>query len=406
MFNRPKPFLILLIWTLSCLQSRIVWWSFFFSIGPVEAGEINLSFAQMSLKEPIELSAPLTAQSQSSPDETPIDVTKAKLTAGQKTIEDEQEQNDLEIYFGIEGRETRDRRSERPANLKQTSIKEARFGLKSQLAKDLSGLIEVSIEDFQGQSEFYLRDAWVKGTPLSGLDLKVGQFFQPIGWFGPEDFWFVHLPRYYDQLFKGDKPIDIGAQLNWRPFNWSPLFELEAACFRGQIFRKGDGRFDEPEQEPCMITMRSKSEYHHFFLTHHRQHLAFFDPVESTGFGLDLDSPSFGRLGARISLTGEHWSISELQNQGLDLLTRGWMVYPHIDLWRVSLGMRFGQTSRSFETTVLGPQGLRIREQVIRAEVRFHKYVSLVFEDHLEVSDRLSLRDDVSFRLLFRTAQW
>lgn len=318
---------------------------------------------------------------------------------------DPDKEDSLQVYFGIEAREQTDRRRDRPMNLRETTIKEARFGMKKQLNASIEGHLEVSIEDFQGESEFYLRDAWVKWEALSGFDLKVGQFFQPIGWFGPEDFWFVHLPSYYQQLFKGDKPIDIGVQLNWRPFN-TEWFELEGACFRGQIFRRGDGRFNRPEEEPCLATVRSKSSYHHLFVIRQRQHLAFFDPVEATGVGLELETPKWGRLQAHAGMTGEHWWIQELQGQGIDLFTRGWFLFPHFSIWRMHAGIRLGETHRNFETAQLGPMGLKIREQAIRVEVSIHKYFSVVIEDHIEVSDRLLTRDDFTVRVLFRTADW
>lgn len=304
------------------------------------------------------------------------------------------------IEFGFELHDKVDQRHGRPQHRSETSLLEAHLALQGLWSDSWRGKLELSIESFEGASELYIKEAWLRWEELDYLDIQVGQFLKPIGWFGPREHWFLHRPSYYESLLPGDKGLDIGLHIRGRPLGAS-ILQMDAACFRGQVFRQGDGQFKAPEREPCVYSLGSSGAYHNIYASFLNQHLAYREPLLAYGLGVDVRTPAWGEAKLLAGWVGEHWWLFENQTEGGDLQTRGWMSYPYMEVWRVRAGFRWGETQRHMAFMTRGKVETAVREQVVQLEVRMHDTIRLIYEDFRQVSRSLLLEDERALRLVF-----
>lgn len=280
------------------------------------------------------------------------------------------------------------------------NIREISLGLTYKIQKEAELFVEGAAEEFDGETEFYVKQASIN-LDYSDYYLKgrAGQFFYPVGWLSEEDNYFLNQPRYYEDLFRGKKGLDLGALVRILPLK-GELLSVEASCFEGRILRDADQRNDRAKQRPCALGLRSKGEYHEAFVTHFQHEMAFFDPLTANGGGLQLKTPQMNNLWD-LGVWGEFWNIRSKQRSGPESVTNAGFVYPYVDVWKFRAGYRWSPAWTSVSYSGLGKVGSEVQDRLWRLEFQALKPLKLIYEDQkVAQKNGPDLTNEWSLRLL------
>lgn len=303
---------------------------------------------------------------------------------------------DLDFYLELRSFDSKD---ERPILRNRQSIHEAELGFGYQLDPDLRLRLSGVSEEFSAKSEFYLKEAFVSYTPAPRwFELRLGQKLMSIGFLNELENSFSSNPGFYSKLWTAKKGIDLGAELEFYPFQEKFIY-LKGAIYSGQILRPGDGRMDPPEAQPREFSLRSRSKYHEAFLSRFEQNLAFVDPLEANGLGVNAASRDLLPGNFELKFFSELWDITEVQSQGPNESTLGYFVFPSVRWKRISLGYRYGETKTTVGQNENRVELPSIQSRLVRAEVEVTPHFSLMAEQLHESSDRV-LKNELTVRAI------
>ena len=306
----------------------------------------------------------------------------------------------LEVTF--DGVTKESRLKNRQENSGSSNIREMSLGLAYEFQKDLKIFAEGSAEDFDGESDFFISQAYLD---ISGFDrlilAQAGQIYYPVGWLTKEDRYFLNQPYYYENLYSGKKGLDVGAQVSVQPFR-NELLAVTAACFEGRIFRDTDGRNGSAEKRPCAVGLTSSWNGLETYYTHFEHDLAFMDPVRADGVGLRYESPEFLER-ARVGVWGEMFRIESPQANGPTTVTTAGFIYPYADYWRFRVGYRHAPVKREVSYASLGQVESNIEDSLWRAEFEVFEPLRVIYEDQRAFQKSgVDLKDEWALRLLLK----
>ncbi len=308
----------------------------------------------------------------------------------------------VEIEAHLEIRNTENRQN-RPENKRSTDIQEFALSFKGLIQKELGYFIEGAVEQFNGESEFLLKEAYLNILPEHRYSrFKVGQFYYPVGWLSQDDHWFISKPSYYGILFKGAKPLDTGASVELHPFE-KPWVYATGSCFAGKVFRAEDGRDGEALDRPCEASLRSQTDWFDAYYSYFQHHLAFFDPVKAHGIGIMSELTPVARWNRfQVGVVAEGFIIEENHQSGGTTNTEAWMAYVYAQVYRLRAGLRTSETLRDIELANGQTADNVVKEDLYRVEAHLLSNLNLIYEDELVKSD-LTYEDRWALRLL---ADW
>lgn len=296
----------------------------------------------------------------------------------------------------VELRATSDKR-DRPQNKNRQSIYEVAAGGSYRFDKTLKVKAELSVEQINDESTFYVKQAFVEWNTLKHhVEVIAGQQFLPVGLYQPRENWFSYNPPFMDKLVGFAKPIDLGIVARIHAFEKPWLF-AEGGVFSGQLVREQDARLGEPERAPRILSLKSHSEYHDVFLSYWEHDLAFYDPLRAYGAGGEIKTPEWKSL--KGSFLAEFWQMEQIQANGPDERTNAYMLVGQVDFWKLSAGYRFSEAFGRL-VTATGANGLpREVSRLAFLEVELAPMLKLRGERVID-EQSVVLRDEWAGRLL------
>ncbi len=306
----------------------------------------------------------------------------------------------ISLFSHLEMRNTESRLL-RPEPSRETKLDNLSLALEGSSGSAISYYMEASLEHAGGESRFLLGQVFIELFQEKGsLKGRVGQLLMPVGWLNERHDLFFSKPSYYRHLYPGSKPLDLGINLEWKPF--SELYPyLAAGCYSGQASGLGDEWEIEAKRRPCEISIRERSHGVELFVTHFRHDLALHDALEADGFGFEIQSPEYLQsYKLRLGLLSEAWRMTQRQDRGPENEINAWMVFPYLKLDKVKIGYRWAQTDQ--EVRISNDHRLRStrNERLLQVEATFTKSLKLIYESEQAFSS-IPEADRWALRLLF-----
>ena len=305
----------------------------------------------------------------------------------------------LRAYF--EGRQT-ESRLKRAEPTSRTEIQETELEINLRPEESLDFKISVGAEQFDNESQFYLREAYVDYKPLPRwFTIRAGQMLMNVGLLNQQEQLLSFTPAIYERLWTFKKGTDVGTELEIYPFP-NQYLVLQAGFYSGRLVRPGDARMSVPDLAPRQISLRSRSSYHEAFLTHYEQELAYLDPVVARGVGAQVNSGELLPWGMQAGLLWETWQLTERQIRAPDQTTWGHLLFPTLSWDRWLIGYVYSE-SHGRVGSGHGPLGTITpanRMDILRAQVTLANYLRLQVDSVLQ-SGPEPLRDAVVGRLIF-----
>jgi hypothetical protein len=264
--------------------------------------------------------------------------------------------------------------------------------------RHLSLLFDLAAERMGDQSLFFPRVAAVRLSPWSSVQLDVGQFFIPIGYFVERDQWFSSLPHYYNRLLYWARGTDTGARLSIMPFNGSKLLSLEGSMFSGRSTRPGDDRPGPATRAPQLFSLRSQSSYHDVFIQQWEHEVAFRNRVQAYGGGVSLFY-QFQDYPIRPEIYFEAYSMRESQADGPAEFTVAGTAVAQLRAYYFNVGVMAARSQSRIRSQQMNQPLAPINETTLFADAYLHRFFRLRVEQR-EVIQQQALVSDTVIRAI------
>lgn len=199
----------------------------------------------------------------------------------------------------------------------------------------LNFFVDLSFESQENEWTFVL-DEWSVSYNFDfiPLDIKVGWLFLNLGYMEKNHKVFFRDLSLYSVLTRNQK--DIGALLEL--YIWEKFLSLQASYFRAWSYRESDLSYKPPEQNLFVVKVKTQGAFWDGFISWFERDLAFFDPFQALGAGVELKG-TYKELG--LGVQSEFWRVTE---KGQTTFT--YYILPKLSINKLSMGVVFGDMNR------------------------------------------------------------
>lgn len=306
----------------------------------------------------------------------------------------------ISLFSHLEMRNTESRLLRQEPS-REAELDHLSLALEGNSGSSINYFMEASLEQAGGESRFLLGQVFIElSREEGGLSGKVGQLMMPVGWLNERQDLFFSKPIYYQYLYPGSKPLDLGVTLEWKPLGVLYPY-LASSCYSGQAVARVYEWEIEPKRRPCEISIRQRIQGVELFLTRFTHDLALHDALEANGLGFEVQSPEYLQsYKLRMGLLSEAWRMTQSQDRGPENTINAWMVFPYLKLDKVKIGYRLARTEQELNLS----KDHRLRstrsENLVQIEAIFTKSLKLIYESEQAFSS-IPEADRWALRLLF-----
>ncbi len=200
------------------------------------------------------------------------------------------------------------------------------------------------------------------------MSVQAGWLILPLGYMDKNANIFSQDLSLYGALTHSQEDIGFVADV----YIWKEFLNLQAGIFGGWTDRKSDDFYKAPDSVPFIVSLKSRGFFWDAFISWYEVDLAFFDPLQALGAGVELKT-DYKKL--TISVQSELWHVTKKKQT-----TFSYYLFPKVSIHTFHVGMVFGDVNRFFPDFKTGQVKSSTYERVFQLGYQVHPNVLLVGE--------------------------
>ena len=235
---------------------------------------------------------------------------------------------------------------------------------------NLNFLINLGAESYKNDWQMGLGEFSFSYTfEIVPLSMKAGWLPLPLGYKEKNANVFSQDLYLYSFLTLNHEDIGLMADV----YIWKNILSLQVSYFRSWSYRESDDSYKAPESTPFIVSVKSRGFFWDIFISLFEKDLAFFDPLQALGAGVELKT-DYEKL--TVSVQSEFWRIKEKGQT-----TFAYYVFPNLSIYKLQVGMIFGDVNKFSPDFKTAQVKSSIYEKALQLAYQIHPNV-VIIGDH------------------------
>ena len=305
-----------------------------------------------------------------------ISISEGELSKADKT------KHSISVHLESEGR-----LSKNPISINQKevypSIPYSELEFRYSKNKNLSFFVNLEAESYENEWKVSLDELYFsyifETVPLS---VKAGWFILPLGYIGQNSNLFSHDLSLYGVLTQNQEDMGFVTDV----YIWKEFLSLQGSIFGGWSYRESDDSYKAPDSIPLIVSLKSHGFFWDAFVSYFQKDLAFFDPLQAWGAGVELKA-DYKEI--NISVQSEFWQVLEKGQTAF-----AYYVFPKLSVRKFQAGMVFGDINRFSPDSKTAQVKSSVYEGVFQLTYQVHPNVIFIGERFISKQRRGLLVND------------
>ena len=289
------------------------------------------------------------------------------ISKGELNKED-QTKHSITIYLDSEGRLSRNKISKNQREF-YPHFPYTEFGFGYSKNDNLNFFVNLTTEFNQnewqmGVGEFSLSYDF-EDVPLS---VKAGWFPLPLGYMDQNSNVFSQDLSLHGALTQSQEDMSFVTDVHI----WKEFLILQGSVFGGWSYRESDNSYKAPDSIPFIVNLKSRGFFWDAFISWFKTDLAFFEPLQALGAGIELKT-EYEKL--TVSIQSELWQVME-EGQ----TTFAYYVFPKLSIHKFQAGVVFGDINNFFPDYKTAKIKSSVYDRVFQLAYQVHPNVEFIGE--------------------------
>ena len=196
-------------------------------------------------------------------------------------------------------------------------------------------------------------------------------------------------------VFSKELSLYNSITLNHEDIAWSVRTQIlpSSALFfqvdylSGWSYREWDNSYNQPDSTPFIVSLKSQGFFWDLFISWFEEDLAFFDPVQAIGAGINLNT-SYKKL--TVVFQSEFWWITKDQQTSF-----AYYVFPHIAIGPLKVGMIFESINHFSPNYEKAQARSSIYERAFQVSWQIHPNMVIIGERFISTQKKGPLLHDL-----------
>ncbi len=231
----------------------------------------------------------------------------------------------------------------------------------------------ISVDEFSFSYSF-------KDIPVN---VKAGWLPVPLGYMDVNTNVFSRDLSFYDSISHSREDIGITVGINLL----QSALSFQVDRLGGWSYREWDNSYNQPESAPVAVSLKSQGSFWDFFISWFEEDLAFFDPVQAIGAGVNLKT-SHKKLA--VSIQSEFWWITQERQTAF-----AYYVFPSIAIDKIKVGMVFESVNYFSPDLKKAQATSSVYERIFQVSYQIHPDITLIGERFISTQKKGPLLNDL-----------